>query len=102
VILCKFGGNMAIDKETVEYVSRLAKIRLNEKELAEYTNQLDAILNHIKLLESVDTKNIEPQYGILQTVMREDKIADSLEHSQVLQNAPDVEDGYIKVKPILE
>jgi aspartyl-tRNA(Asn)/glutamyl-tRNA(Gln) amidotransferase subunit C len=93
---------MAIDKETVEYVSRLAKIRLNEKELAEYTNQLDAILNHIKLLESVDTKNIEPQYGILQTVMREDKIADSLEHSQVLQNAPDVEDGYIKVKPILE
>jgi aspartyl-tRNA(Asn)/glutamyl-tRNA(Gln) amidotransferase subunit C len=93
---------MAIDKETVEYVSRLAKIRLNEKELAEYTNQLDAILNHIKLLESVDTKNIEPQYGILQTVMREDKIADSLEHSQVLQNAPDVEDGYIKVKPVLE
>ena len=38
---------MAIDKETVEYVSRLAKIRLNAKELGEYTNQLDDILDHI-------------------------------------------------------
>ena len=34
--------------------------------------------------------------------MREDKIADSLEQSQVLQNAPDTEDEYIKVKPVLE
>ena len=93
---------MAIDKETVEYVSRLAKIRLNEKELGEYTNQLDDILDHIKVLEGVDTKGIEPQYGILQTVMREDKISASLEQSQVLQNAPDTEDEYIKVKPVLE
>ena len=93
---------MAIDKETVEYVSRLAKIRLNEKELGEYTNQLDDILDHIKVLEGVDTKGVEPHYGTIQTVMREDKIADSLEQSQVLQNAPDTEDEYIKVKPVLE
>tara|TARA_Y100001934_G_scaffold17565_1_gene20832 strand:+ start:40 stop:321 length:282 start_codon:yes stop_codon:yes gene_type:complete len=93
---------MAIDKETVEYVSRLAKIRLDEKELGEYTNQLDDILDHIKVLEGVDTKGIEPQYGILQTVMREDRIAESLEQSQVLKNAPDVEGEYIKVKPVLE
>ena len=69
---------MAIDKETVEYVSRLARIRLNEKELSEYTNQLDDILDHIKVLEGVDTKGVAPQYGILQTVMREDKISASL------------------------
>ena len=93
---------MAIDKETVEYLSRLARIRLNEKELSEYTNQLDDILDHIKVLEGVDTKGVEPQYGILQTVMREDKISASLEQSQVLQNAPDVEDEYIKVEPVLE
>ena len=93
---------MAIDKETVEYVSRLAKIRLNEKELGEYTNQLDDILDHIKVLEGVDTKGVEPQYGTIQTVVREEKIAASLEQSQVLQNAPDTEDEYIKVKPVLE
>ena len=88
---------MAIDKETVEYVSRLAKIRLNEKELGEYTNQLDDILDHIKVLEGVDTKGVEPQYVTIQTVMREDKIADSLEQSQVLQNAPDTEDEYLSL-----
>jgi aspartyl-tRNA(Asn)/glutamyl-tRNA(Gln) amidotransferase subunit C len=66
--------------------------------------QLSSILEHISLLQTVDTSSIPPtaQVITLQNQMRPDEVGESLPLDEVLKNAPDSEDGMFKVRAVLE
>lgn len=98
------GGKMAISKEQVEHVAKLARLDLNEEEAQMYTEQLNDILRFAEKLNELDTDGVEPTSHVLPmaNVLREDERKPSLPREQVLANAPDQQDGMFRVPPVFE
>lgn len=95
---------MAISRDQVLHIGRLARLGLNDAEIDRLTNQLSDILGHFDALAAVDTDGVEPTAHPLplQNVMRSDSVAPSLTRDDALRNAPEVEDGLIRVRAVLE
>ena len=93
-----------ISKEEVERIAQLARIELTEKDTEKYKKELSGILDYIEVLNKVDTTSIDPTAQVtgLLNVYEEDVKNPSLDRDEILKNAPDKKDGYIKVKPVLE
>jgi aspartyl-tRNA(Asn)/glutamyl-tRNA(Gln) amidotransferase subunit C len=93
-----------LDLETVERIAALARVGLSDEEMERMRDQLSAVLDHISMLQEVDTDDIPPTAQVieLQNIMRDDVVEPSLTQDQVLLNAPRTEDGFIKVKAVLD
>ncbi len=83
----------AVDEEAVRHVADLARIDLDDAELAQFTSEFEDILAAFDALESVPEIESEPE---LTNVMRPDEERDSLSQAEALQNAPETEDGHFK------
>jgi len=68
------------------------------------TLQLSQILDSFESLKQVDTSAISPtaQVTSLENVMRTDAVRPSFPQKEILFNAPREEDGFFKVKGILD
>ncbi len=95
---------MGITRRDVEYVARLARLKLSEEEIERYSKQLAKILEYIDKLNELDTSKTPPTYHVLPltNVFREDKVEPSLPKDEILSNAPESEEGYFKVKKVIE
>lgn len=95
---------MPISRDQVVHVGRLARLGLTDAEIDRLTTQLSDILDHFEALAAVDTDGVEPTAHPLplQNVMRPDSVAPSLRRDDALGNAPEVEDGLIRVRAVLE
>ncbi|MCM3585419.1 Asp-tRNA(Asn)/Glu-tRNA(Gln) amidotransferase subunit GatC [Mesobacillus maritimus] len=93
-----------ISTEQVKHVANLARLAITEEEATRLTQQLDKIITYAEQLNEIDTENIEPTSHVLdlKNVLREDIAKPGLPNEQVLKNAPDHQDGQIKVPPIIE
>ncbi|MFC6170123.1 Asp-tRNA(Asn)/Glu-tRNA(Gln) amidotransferase subunit GatC [Loigolactobacillus jiayinensis] len=95
---------MAISKEQVTHVANLARLSFDDAELSQFTDQMSEITDMFNELQAVDTTDVEPMTHVvdLVNVVREDvpAPADPEERKALLANAPDTEDGYIKVPAI--
>lgn len=93
-----------INKEDIEYVAKLSRLKLKEDEIQKFTHQLNTILDYIKKLNKLDTSKTEPTSHVvpLENVRRKDLKKPSFPAEEVLKNAPDKERGYFKVPPIIE
>ncbi len=96
---------MSVSKQEVNHIVNLAHLQLGRETTEKFQKELSAILDYISKLDSVDTSNVEPlnHPGGITGAGRSDEVDENRELSQgsVLQNAPEKEDGYIKVKPVL-
>jgi aspartyl-tRNA(Asn)/glutamyl-tRNA(Gln) amidotransferase subunit C len=90
--------------DEVRHVAELAKLRLTEAEIEQFTGQLSAILEYAERLQEVDTSSVPPTPYILPlvNVMRDDVPAPSLSNEEALANAPDSEDGFFRVRAVFE
>jgi len=95
---------MALTSEEVLHIARLARIALTADDVQRFTAQLSGILDHFAALSAVDTENVEPTAHPLplSNVMRADLVAPSLSQADALANAPLAEDGYVRVRAVLE
>lgn len=95
---------MSITHKDVEHVANLARLELTDAEKTQFTDQLNAILKYAEKLNELDTEQVEPTSHVLPitNVMRDDVRKESLPIEKVLLNAPDEEDGQIKVPAVLE
>jgi aspartyl-tRNA(Asn)/glutamyl-tRNA(Gln) amidotransferase subunit C len=95
---------MSIRIQDVEHVADLARLELSDEEKVEFTEQLNAILQYVEQLNKLDTDGVEPTSHVmpLANVMREDEVRPSLPLDQVLLNAPDEDEGQIRVPAVLE
>ncbi|MGM0902100.1 MAG: Asp-tRNA(Asn)/Glu-tRNA(Gln) amidotransferase subunit GatC [Bacillota bacterium] len=93
-----------ISTDQVKHVAHLARLAITEEEANRLTQQLDKIITFAEQLNEVDTENVEPTSHVLdiKNVMREDVAKPGLPNEEVLKNAPDHQDGQIKVPPIME
>ena len=95
---------MRLTREQVKHVAELAKLKLTDAEVDLFQEQLSAILEHADRLDELDTASIPPTASVLplRNVMRPDKERPSFPRDVMLANAPEAEDGFIKVKAVLK
>ncbi|WP_210367268.1 Asp-tRNA(Asn)/Glu-tRNA(Gln) amidotransferase subunit GatC [Bacillus sp. REN3] len=93
-----------ISVDQVKHVAHLARLAITEEEASKFTKQLDDIISFAEQLNELDTENVEPMAHALEVrnVMREDRAQQGLPREEVLKNAPDHQDGQIKVPGIME
>ena len=84
-------------------VASLARIALSDDELAAYGEQLGAILEHAERVQQLPTEGIPPtSHPVPMTnSFRPDVVTGSLAPDEALSGAPDAENGYFKVPPVL-
>ncbi|MDF1498390.1 MAG: Asp-tRNA(Asn)/Glu-tRNA(Gln) amidotransferase subunit GatC [Patescibacteria group bacterium] len=91
--------------EEVEHIADLARIELTKDEKEKFSIELSAVLGYIEQLKEVDTKNVKPvsQVTGLENVFREDIIegCDDETRKRIIDNFPDRDDDYIKVKQVM-
>lgn len=95
---------MSLTAEDVLHIAKLARISLTEPEVERFAAQLSSILDHFAALSAVDTEGVEPTAHPLplSNVMRADSVAPSLPQSEALANAPEQEEGFFRVRAVLE
>ncbi|MBZ5750902.1 MULTISPECIES: Asp-tRNA(Asn)/Glu-tRNA(Gln) amidotransferase subunit GatC [Metabacillus] len=93
-----------ISTDQVKHVANLARLAITEEDAELFTSQLDAIISFAEQLNEVDTENVKPTSHVLdmKNIMREDISEKGLSNEEVVKNAPDHADGYIRVPSILE
>ena len=96
---------MNLKKEEIKHIANLARLDLSDQELKIYGEQLSNILGYIEQLQEVDTDGVEPTAQItgLENSWREDKVRvwDDLERINAINQAPEIEDGQVKVGRVL-
>ena len=92
-----------ISKEEVLHIAKLARLELSEVEVGKMQKDLSAILDYFEVLKGAPKPGAElhlvkPKNGLREDVVmpRPASLANNL-----VQGAPDKQDGYVKVKAIL-
>ncbi|BBB32880.1 aspartyl-tRNA(Asn)/glutamyl-tRNA (Gln) amidotransferase subunit C [Thermotomaculum hydrothermale] len=95
---------MAIDRETVLHIAKLAHIEINEKDVEKFLKQMGEILEYIEQLNEVDIKEVKDSLKSIhegKVMLREDNPGKSFDRKTVLELAPEVEDIFVKVPPVI-
>lgn len=88
----------------VGYVAKLACIDLTEEEKDLFHGQLDQVLHYVEQLNELDVSDVEPTAHAIPVfnVFRKDEVGTSLNHQDVMANAPSAADGQIRVPKIID
>jgi len=87
----------------VDYVAKLARIKLSKEEEKKFSKDLANILEHFEELQELDTEKITPLTGgtDLKNSLREDGIKLKESDSEELKNSfPEKENGFLKVPAV--
>jgi len=92
---------MAITREEVQHVARLARLSLQEAEAERLRGQLSAIL---KQLDRLDTRDVVPTSHAIETgtPFRDDVVEPFGDREALLANAPDRLNDCFRVPRIIE
>lgn len=96
--------DMAISRETINYVAHLSRIELTPEELEKFSGQLGHILGFIDKLNEIDISSIPPTSHILpvSNVLRQDTPRESLPLEKALADAPQRHDGSFGVPKVID
>ncbi len=95
---------MKSDSIDVVKVAKLASLTLSKDEEEKLGKQLEETLDYVKDLEKIDTKGVEPTSQVtgLENILRADETSSSLSQEEALANTKSQQNGFFKVKAILE
>jgi len=95
---------MSLDSAAIRRIAKLARIRVDDSEVATLQTELNAILGYVEQLNEVDVAGIEPLSGGAQMTMRlrADSCTDGDIAEQILANAPDRIGDFFAVPKVVE
>ncbi len=101
---------MKLTQKEVEHIARLARIKLNEKEIEKIAEDLGLVLNYFDKLKEINTEGIEPTAQVtgLENIFREDKINTEMaeisgeKRGKILAQFPHKKEDHLKVKQVFE
>ncbi len=95
---------MSLDKDTVNKIAYLARMRVADDKLEPLAGELSSILDWIEQLQELDTDGVEPMASVSDVTLpqRKDVVTDGNCQTAVLKNAPDGEDGFFTVPKVVE
>ena len=97
-------NKIIVDNKLIENLSKLSKLRFDEKSLLRMKADLTTILGFVDQISKVDTKGIKPLIYMSEekNILREDKINHIVSQSDALKNAPQKDSDYFKVPTVLK
>jgi aspartyl-tRNA(Asn)/glutamyl-tRNA(Gln) amidotransferase subunit C len=95
---------LGLTREEVLHVARLARVGLSEEDVVKFQEQLSEILDHFAILRQVDTESVPPTSHTLdlQNVVSPDDVRAPFPRKEILANAPLPEEGFFRVRAVLE
>lgn len=97
------GMSDKITEQDVRHVAKLSRLKLDDAEIHEFTEQLSSVLEYVEKLNELDVENVEPMAHPTEmtNVFREDEPSAGLSVEEALKNAPDASAPYFKVPKVL-
>ncbi len=94
---------MPVTVSDVEHVAALARLSFSEEEKLRLTHQLNAILEYMEQLNTLDTSKVEPLSHVIElsNVFRQDIVRPSLTQEEALLNAPAKTEKFFKVPKVI-
>lgn len=93
--------SVSLTKDDVLKLAKLARLRLTDKEVEKFQDEISSILGYVEMLKDVDVDGLKPTSQVtgLVNVTRADEVKDyGADQLALLKNAPKTEKDYIKVK----
>lgn len=94
-----------ITPKEVREIAKLARLNLSSEEENKYCVEISNILNYMEIIEEIDVRDVCPtaQVTSIKNIVRNDiKKTFVLKREDILNNTPQKERGYIKVRTVLE
>ncbi len=93
-----------IKKEEIEKLADLARITLSSEEVKNLPKEIDIILEYVSLVNNISLDKENEHLGDVYNVMRKDESPHEggVFTEDLLREAPATEEGYVKVRRILE
>ncbi|MCY4106327.1 MAG: Asp-tRNA(Asn)/Glu-tRNA(Gln) amidotransferase subunit GatC [Chloroflexi bacterium] len=93
----------ALSRDVVCHIAALARLELNEAEIALFQKQLSAVLAHFQKISEVDTHKLpkSTRPSVTPDQLRPDLASPPLAIEQVLANAPEQQDDQFRVPAVL-
>ena len=87
-----------INKELIEHVAEVARLKLTDKEIEKFSKELKEVIEAFSKTNKVDTKGIETnlQAVELKNMLRKDKEEKSFTQEEALSLSEHKKDGYFK------
>ena len=95
---------MSLDKDQVQHIAVLARLKLADQEFAETVEKLSKIVDFVDQLSQADTDNVVPMAHPLNEAqrLRADVVTEPNDREHVQENASQVEDGLYLVPKVIE
>jgi aspartyl-tRNA(Asn)/glutamyl-tRNA(Gln) amidotransferase subunit C len=95
---------MSVDSDTVRRIARLARIAVDDEQLASMEKELNALLAWVEQLSEVNVNGVPPMTSVVEQKlkMRDDVVSDGGRAEDVLKNAPLSEEGFFLVPKVVE
>lgn len=90
---------LMIEREQVEHVAKLARLKLTDEEVERMAAELSGILEHVEHIAELDLDGVEPTSHViaLENVLRPDEPRPSWKRDEMLERAPDPASGAFRV-----
>jgi aspartyl-tRNA(Asn)/glutamyl-tRNA(Gln) amidotransferase subunit C len=95
---------MSVDAQTIRRIAHLARIAVEEGEVAHLQGELNTILGWVEQLQAVDIAGVEPMTSVtpMTMKMRKDDVTDGGRPEDIVKNAPQSEDNFFLVPKVIE
>ena len=95
---------MSLDKDQVQQIAVLARLRLADEEFAETVDKLSRIVDFVDQLSQADTEHVIPMAHPLDVAqrLRPDAVTEDDDRDRFQDNAPSVQDGLYLVPKVIE
>jgi len=95
---------MAVDRDDITKMAKLAKLSINDNEIEEATNSIRGILDLVDKMQAVDTDNVTPLSNALDATqrLRVDNVTESDQRDDFQRIAPQAEQGFYLVPKVIE
>ncbi len=95
---------MAVTKNDVEHIAKLAKLEIKDDEINEFTSQLNQMIEYVDKLNELDTDKVKPLSHPVEgeNVFREDILKESIPTENALKNSASKTDKYFKVPKVIK
>lgn len=95
---------MSLKPDEVVAIAHLARIQIEDKDIAQYATDLSNILDLVEQMNSVDTNEIAPMAHPMDATqrLRPDAATETNQREKFQSIAPDIEAGLYKVPKVIE
>jgi aspartyl-tRNA(Asn)/glutamyl-tRNA(Gln) amidotransferase subunit C len=95
---------MPVDRDTVRRIARLARLAVDEGQVAAMETELNALLSWVEQLEEVKVEGVPPMTSVVaqRLKMREDVVTDGGYAEDLIKNAPQAENHFFVVPKVVE